>query len=1154
MQFTEEQLRAIKTRDTNILVSAGAGSGKTGVLTERILDRLRDGDSINELLVLTYTKAAAAEMRSRIRSKIADALAMSQGTEREHWEKQMMFLSDAPITTLHSFCLRLLRRHYQMIPGLDPDFRILDPNQASVHRQDLLKAFLEECYMEPEEEKRERFFTVLRSYGTRLSDEGLKKEILHLIEFGRPQGDLEQWLRQMLRRFGDVDFWHRQVSELAEQELRIVIDTLKGALRDCRANGGPVKYEETLSQDIKALEELSGSDWDTWRNAAPFGTLGRAKKDDNVAVREYVKSRRDAAKTYFKNKILPFFQKDFSHYVREISCCYSEMETLVELTLAFHERYQSYKLKQKFLEFTDLELYAYRLLQDHEEIRERYRNDFREVLIDEYQDINPLQEQIISLLCRENNLFVVGDIKQSIYGFRFADHTLFRRRYDSYSKENGKGAGLKILLNRNFRSHGDILQAVNFFFSQWMNPAASQMPYGEDEALIPGAQYSEAGGPVVESILIHRPEEGAEKDFDDAEKIHYHGRYIASRIEQMMTNGMTVTDHGEERPLCYGDIAILIRSAKGKASALEDDLTLRAIPVSGPGARHFIDTPEVRLFISLLDVLDNPCQDIPLAALLRSPFFAFDENELMALAHRKKGERLWIRLQYCKNHSTEGVSSEKVASFLQRVEQWRGLAKIYPVGDLSQMLMRNLHYEAFWGGLPGGALRRRNLAVLQEKAMAFQETNSGGLFDFLRYLRNLEKNEADLVSDHAENSDAVKIMTIHGSKGLEFPVVFVADLNIGFNRQETREPLILHDTLGFGPKYKDWERRISMPTLPRLLIQRKRHLADVAESLRLFYVAMTRAKEKLIFTSASDRPDETERIFGRSRFCDSQLLPAEQVISASSMMQWLYCGLSRWSTKCLPYENFSCSIVSVPALPPQTETFSQKKVSGFSPPPGGLERLKAVILQKGGKPLPAKVSVTDLLPKIFHGKAEIHLPAPKFLQKTVTLTGAERGTAFHQFMEFLPLDRLWNPDSLKKIRETFLAEQLMTEKMLEAVDDEAILGFFREDFGRDVLSAVEVRRELHFTGAFPADVLLENGQNDTMILQGAIDMIYRRKDGSWILVDYKTNRLTPEREKDFLRHYGRQMELYAMALAKLFDIKVSQSVFYLAAEHRFLPY
>ena len=348
MQFTEEQLRAIKTRDTNILVSAGAGSGKTGVLTERILDRLRDGDSINELLVLTYTKAAAAEMRSRIRSKIADALAMSQGTEREHWEKQMMFLSDAPITTLHSFCLRLLRRHYQMIPGLDPDFRILDPNQASVHRQDLLKAFLEECYMEPEEEKRERFFTVLRSYGTRLSDEGLKKEILHLIEFGRPQGDLEQWLRQMLRRFGDADFWHRQVLELAEQELRIVIDTLKGALRDCRANGGPVKYEETLSQDIKALEELSGSDWDTWRNAAPFGTLGRAKKDDNVAVREYVKSRRDAAKTYFKNKILPFFQKDFSHYVREISCCYSEMETLVELTLAFHERYQSYKLKQNF--------------------------------------------------------------------------------------------------------------------------------------------------------------------------------------------------------------------------------------------------------------------------------------------------------------------------------------------------------------------------------------------------------------------------------------------------------------------------------------------------------------------------------------------------------------------------------------------------------------------------------------------------------------------------------------------------------------------------------------------------------------------------------------------------------------------------------------
>ncbi len=1153
MRFTEEQLCAIKTRNTNILVSAGAGSGKTGVLTERIIDRLRDGESIDELLVLTYTKAAAAEMRSRVRSKMSEAMAQAVGQERLHWERQMMLLSDAAITTLHSFCLQLLRRHYQLIPGLDPDFRILDPNQAEVHRQDLLKEFIDECYLEPDEEKRERFFVVLRSYGTRLSDDGLKKEILRLIEFGRPQGDLGQWLHEMLRRFGDPDFWHDTVLRLAEHELEIIISSLRGALEDCRVHCGPVKYETTLAQDIAALEELKGADWNTWHQAKPFGTLGRASKDDDPTVKDYVKSRRDAAKKYFNEKMMPLFQKDFPRYVEEITACYPEMETLVELTISFHERYQAYKLKQKYLEFTDLELYAYCLLRDHEEIRERYRCEFQEVLIDEYQDINPLQEKIITLLCREDNLFVVGDIKQSIYGFRFADHTLFRRRYDAYSKKDGEGEGLKILLNRNFRSRGDILNCVNFLFAQWMDPAVSQMPYGEDEALIPGAQYPEAGEPVVETVMIHRPEEGDENGFDDPELIDYHGRYIAARIEQMMEEGLIVTENGEERSLRYGDIAILMRSAKGKASAIEESLTLRAIPVAGPGQRHFINCQEVRLFLSILDVLDNPCQDIPLAAVLRSPFFGFDENELMTLARRNKGEKLWTRLRTIEGPQVDGDLKEKVMNFLHWVEHWRSMSKIYPVGELTQMLMLQLRYEAFWGGLPGGRVRRRNLTVLREKAMSFQEMGGGGLFDFLRYLRNLEKNEVDLVSDGGEEKDMVRIMTIHSSKGLEFPVVFVADLNTRFNRQEAKDPLILHDTFGFGPRYKDWERRISMPTLPRLLIQRQRLLDDVAESLRLFYVAMTRAKEKLIFTSASEKSDEAQRLFDRAYYCGTPLLPGELMISSSSMMQWLYYGLSRLSKEKLPYCDFSFAQKSVAALGPQQEIFrSEQRQPELSP--NALKHLKTVLSREEPDPLPAKISVTELLPEIPGKKEEILLPTPKFLERTGTLTAAERGTAFHRFMELLPLDRQWTRESLLKIRQTFLKEQLMTEKMLSAVDDHAVLSFFAGDYGQEVLVAAETRRELPFTGAFPAEDLFHNGREEKIILQGAIDMIYRRPNGDWVLVDYKTNHLKPQGERDFLAHYGRQMDLYAMALSKLFDIEVAESVFYLAEEHRFLPY
>ncbi|MEG1497055.1 MAG: helicase-exonuclease AddAB subunit AddA [Clostridiales bacterium] len=1158
MNFTSEQLTAIKTRGVNILVSAGAGSGKTGVLTERIVDRLREGEDIDKLLVLTYTKAASGEMMRRIRQKIFENLTQaSTVAEKKHWQKQVMLLGDASITTLHSFCLQILKRHYNVIPGLNPEFKILDPSLASVHLHDVLDEFLEECYTNPNKEQREKFFSLLRLYGNRLGDAGLKDEMIHLREFGCAQGDFYQWLLESLSTFSNLDIWHFSALESAAKETETVIDTLKCALDTAKKLNGPEKYIITLENDIKELNLLLNENWhwDTIGEANIFKTLGRKSKDDNEEIATYIKAQRTKAKDYFNKKIQPLFKRNFNQYAKEITEVNYDMETLVELTGEFYRRYQEYKIKKGFLEFNDLEQYAFEILREHPNLAHEYQKGFNEVLIDEYQDVNPLQEKILTHLTNGHNLFVVGDIKQSIYGFRFADHSIFKNRYDQYDKEKPNENGLKILLNKNFRSKEGILAGVNYFFYQWMNENVSQLPYGEDEELIPGNLEMQKNlnpdEPEMEVEFIYKPDvEEFDQLFDDPDTIHYHGRYIAKRIEEMMLKGETVTENGIERPLEYKDIAIIMRTVGSSSPVIEEELILRAIPVTGHNKRYFSQCQEVRVLLSILSVLDNPCQDIPLAAVMRSPFFGFNEDELMDIALCHPGDKLWYRL---KSYIAEnGDFKEKTQSFQQQILGWRQLSKIYAVGDLLQIIIKDIDYLSFWAGLPGGKNRLENIDVFRSKAISFQESG-GGLFDFLRYVQNLQKTHTDVV-DHSENTEnSVKIMSIHRSKGLEFPVVFCANLENQFNIKDSTAPLLLHNKLGFGPKYKDHKRRTVSPTLPRLLIKKEIDKANMAERLRILYVVMTRAKNKLIFTSALKDKDKPKDLMAKTQYCFRRKLPSEQMLTAQNFNQWLCYGLSRKDSKLidLPYQNCKIKVSYLPApnpLEPMEITTESQKL-----PHKAFDRLEHWLCAKDDITVPGKVSVTSLLPKldVFDLKSNVR---PKFLEDIPKISGSEQGTVFHRFMEKINLGKVWNCEEIIKERDGLIKAGFFTPQEGKALDIQGVEGFFQSEYAKDLPHASKIKRELAFTASFPAKDLLALDTEENTVLQGAVDMVYCRKNGDWVLIDYKTNNTSKYGDSGILARYAKQMELYAMALKHLYGIEIKEAAFYLAKDKRFLRY
>jgi ATP-dependent helicase/nuclease subunit A len=977
-------------RGSNLLVAAAAGSGKTAVLVERIIRLISDESrpvDVDQLLVATFTNAAAAEMRERIREALEREL--RERPEADHLRRQLALMNRAQITTLHSFCLEVIRRYFQLIP-LDPGFRIANETEAQLIRLDVLEELLEDKYNECEEGDGFRLLTDW--FGGDRGDDGLYRLVQQLYDQARSMPRPEAWLRSMAEMFHTdsagrhLERWQYPLLTDIRLELQGSLEGIAQAIEIALSPGGPGPYLDNLQDERTKLADLlqhTEGSWDDLYEAfqSPvFGKLKACRGDHyDKELQEQVKKLRDQAKERWGKLREELFTRTSSEYEAELSGLSPAMDALVVLIDEFSQRYAEAKAAKGLVDFADLEHYCLRILRDPESEEEylipssaaiEFQRQFVEILLDEYQDTNQVQEAIVALISREQpgNRFMVGDVKQSIYRFRLADPGLFLQKYRAYKhyssdqparddRDSGslEAQGQRIDLAQNFRSRTEVVDGVNFIFSQIMNEHVGEIAYDDKARLVLGAvDYPDPPGPGMEGYeadftLIDRsadfeddPEENPSltlqadmetrdesdthdegEDPDDLNNAQLEARYIADRVQSWMapkgsesgdaTGRLEVWDKSlkQMRPLQYRDIVILLRATRTWSPIMIEELRRQGIPAYAELGTGYFAAIEIEVMLSLLKMIDNPYQDIPLVAVLRSPIFGLSAEQLAHLRIHTGGAGantpFYDALLAYAGWESASVSRitprlpanptlrEKIREFLVRLEGWRRDARLGALADLIWKLFDDTGYYDFVGGMPGGVQRQANLRALYDRARQYEATSFRGLFRFLRFIERMKETGGDLGTARAlgEQEDVVRIMSIHKSKGLEFPVVFVAGLSKPFNRQDLNSHFLLHKDLGFGPKYIDSQLRLSYPSLPALAIRRALRLEMLAEELRVLYVALTRAREKLCLVATSRSVRGAATGWQRDLQHAATLLPEQRIAQANSFLDWLGPSLIR---------------------------------------------------------------------------------------------------------------------------------------------------------------------------------------------------------------------------------------------------------------------
>ena len=894
VSWTTEQQQVIDLRNRNILVSAAAGSGKTAVLVERIVKIITDKNhpvDIDHLLIVTFTNAAAAEMRERIGNAIEKVLDEQPGNE--HLLRQLTLIHNAQITTIDSFCLYVVRNHFHEI-DLEPNFRIGDEGELKLLREDVLDRVLEQNYEEPSE----AFSDFVEGYASGRTDAALNEMILQLYEFSRSYPWPEKWLDSFVGAYRietreelDRAEWLAPLTENICFVLKDCEQLLKQALAITQQDDGPDMYEKAVQSDLEKYESLSK----LTSFCELYGALSDIKYDRLASSRgfegdpdklELVKSLREQAKDVVKKICRQYFFCSPEMMIEQLERTEPMLEEVVRLTKQFADEFAAAKRRKNLVDFHDVEHFALQILVDEEtekvkKTAEEFRDTFEEIMIDEYQDSNEVQETLLRSISREergeNNIFMVGDVKQSIYRFRLARPELFMKKYDSYSLE--ESTTQRIDLHKNFRSREEVLTCTNDIFYKIMARSLGNVEYDAEAALYPGASYPVSADFIPEILLADSNDELLE-DTELTDKKTLEAKIVAEEIKHLMkTQPVTDKAAGTLRAAHYSDIVILLRSLSGWADSLVEVLNENGIPAHTVSSTGYFSTVEVQTVLSMLRLLDNPRQDIPMAAVLRSPMAGLTDEELAVLrledgsvpfheAVLELAEGLYeeggqIEISNSEEDQKQGRNADektenhieitahwKLLKFYKKYKQLRQLVPDTPIHELIEIILRETGYGHYVAAMPAGNRRTANLNMLLEKAAAYEKTSYKGLFHFVRYIDELQKydvdfGEADMVG---ENEDVVRIMSIHKSKGLEFPIVIVSGMGKNFNKQDTRSKMVLHPELGIGLDYMDGKKRIKSPTIAKKAIAKQIELENLGEELRVLYVALTRAKEKLILT------------------------------------------------------------------------------------------------------------------------------------------------------------------------------------------------------------------------------------------------------------------------------------------------------------------
>ena len=1168
MKWTEEQQKVIDTRDRNILVSAAAGSGKTAVLVARILALVTDPAhpvDIDRLLIVTFTNAAAGEMRQRIRDAL-EARA-EEAPENAHLQRQLVLIHNAQITTIHSFCLQVLRSHFHMI-GLDPGFRIADEGEMLLLRQDVLKETLEEAYElgagEVHTAETEEFRQLLEQLAPGKDDQAVQNALLQVYQFSLGQPWPDEWLAGCRMAYCRPDGeetstepdWVRFVVKDTKRVLADVREEILYAIALCQAEHGPYMYEKAMQDDLAMVEALQAAD--SYRELAKAfavsGTYTRlsTKKDESVSKeqKEQVQELRAGIKDALASVRVQYFYDRPEALEETFYASSVAVRALTRLVERFMEKLTEKKREKNVLDFSDLEHLALEILVVHDETGIQaspaaleYAEQFEEIMIDEYQDSNLVQELILNSVAGrgrgEANRFMVGDVKQSIYRFRLACPELFLEKYQTYRElENA----CRIDLHKNFRSRSEVLDGVNEIFRQIMTENLGGIVYDKDAMLYPGAVFA------LDSGEARRLPEFLLLDPEDQDKQEAEARLVGMQIQQMV-GSFPVWDakRSAYRPMAYRDIVILLRTVSGWAETFGEVLSDMGIPCFTGSQKGYFSAVEVRTVLAYLEVLDNPVQDIPLAAVMRSPIGGFSDEALAKLRSASEERRFYDCCTAYRDNGEDAALRLALDTFFRQMEYFREKAAYTPIHLLLWEILDVTGYGAYAAALPAGRQRKANLDMLVEKAIAYEATSYRGLYHFIRYIESLKRYEVDYgeASLGTESDDTVRIMSIHKSKGLEFPVVFVSGLGKQFNETELRGRLALHSSFGIGCDYVDTTLRLRQPSLLKKVIQKTSALENLGEELRILYVAMTRAKEKLILTGAVPNASQKLEAWQTLNVRAMETLSYSTLTKASSYLDWVLPALLQHSGK-------DCFLLRVLSAEDLLEESKEAKASDLwrvlehpKEEPEARRYLERVFSAEypyeQEQAISGKVSVTELkkqtqLPEEHEGlelypMKESKGTVPRFRAAETTMPGSMRGTIYHTFMENLDFHK-------KDVLETQLEEWIKCGKMTRdeaaAVRISDIRRFLESDIGLRMERAEEggrLHREQPFVLGVPAHEIRSCWQSEELVLvQGIIDAWFEEDDGI-VIVDYKTDRVRTM--QTLAGRYHIQLEAYAKAVARL---------------------
>ncbi|HFL3607037.1 TPA: helicase-exonuclease AddAB subunit AddA [Clostridioides difficile] len=1262
-KWTKEQLEVIESRECNLLVAAAAGSGKTAVLVERIIQMITSRENpidIDKLLVVTFTNAAASEMRERIGDAIGKAL--DENPENKHLQNQLVLLNKSSITTIHSFCLDVIKSNFHRI-NLDPNFRIGDQTECAILKQEAIEEVFEDLY----EERDEGFLNLVESYAERGGDKEVQDIILGIYSFAMASPEPKKWLIDSAERFNideNFDFsqsiWARAILDTIKIEINGLCLNMERALKEVESIEELETFAEKLSVEYKKIADISQACNKSWDEAykkmasMSFENYVKGVKRISKDAPSYIKESKEKAKTIrdktkksLESIVSATFNKDNDSIREEIKYLYNIVKPISSVVLRFEEEYSNKKREKGIIDFNDIEHFALNILTDVDEkgnivpsdIAVGYRNKFYEIFIDEYQDSNLVQEVLLKAVANTEtpNRFMVGDVKQSIYRFRQAKPELFLQKYNNYNDKKGS-SHRKIMLYKNFRSREEVVDAVNYIFENIMNENIGEIEYTEKERLNLGANFnvdtdekSIIGG-ATEIHLIQKDNKldddiindkddrinNKENEIEEEEKldnIQLEARMVGNIIKDLMKVNedgkiQKVYDKGIDgyRPVEFRDIVILLRATSAWAPVFADELMNMDIPTYADVGVGYFDTIEIKTILSLLQIIDNPMQDIPLISVLKSPIFGFTPEDLIDIRVQSKDKIFYEVLKSTAEYDgftdsqneneSEFIPSEecinKSKDFLIKLKEFKERSMYMSTDEFIWYLYTRTGYYAYVGALPGGSQRQANLKVLFERAKQFEETSLKGIFNFVNFIEKLKKSSSDMGSAKTlgENANVVRIMSIHKSKGLEFPVVICSAMGKNFNTQDFKKSILYHHNLGYGPQFVDYERRISFPSIAKEALKSKINIENLSEEMRVLYVAFTRAKEKLIITgSTRNIQDSIKRWSNGIESLDT--ISQYEILKGKNFLDWIMpCVLrhrdlsnlleevgldavfnvehnSKWYGKLWnkndilvekksdeEKESIEEILEKIDVDNPDSDYYSEIE-----------EKLNYIYPYEFSTRKPATISVTEikkiqnnyeeeLINTIFEQK--VILKKPLFIQneeEREKISGTERGTIVHLVMEVLDLKNVSSVNDIKSQIRGFVSKGIITEKQASIVNPYKIYKFFASNIGKRMLNAEIINREksiyaqVNMKDIYIYEKLINNDDkklydNESVMLRGIVDA-YFEEDNQIVLVDYKTDFVNEENINQIIEKYKKQLDLYADIIETLTGKSVKEKCIYL---------